>query len=40
MATSYLIENLTPGDGFFAMTSFNSLGLESAYSREATKTID
>jgi hypothetical protein len=40
MATSYLIENLSSSDWFFAITSFNSLGIESEYSEEATKTID
>ena len=37
--TSYLIEDLGASDWFFAMTAFNSSGIESAYSEEMFKTI-
>jgi len=38
--TSYLIEDLGASDWFFAMTAFNSSGIESAYSEEMFKTIE
>lgn len=38
--SSYLIENLGKADWYFAMTAFNSLGIESAYSDEVHKTIE
>ena len=38
--TSYVIENLLPGDWYFAMTAFNSNGIESSFTPEATKTIN
>jgi hypothetical protein len=37
--TSYQIENLGEADWYFAMTAFNSLGIESAYSEEVHKAI-
>ena len=37
--TTYVVENLASGTYFFAMQSFNSQGLDSAYSGEASKTI-
>ena len=38
--SSFLIENLGNSDWFFAMTAFNSSGIESVYSTEASKTIN
>ena len=37
--SSYLIENLGESDWYFAMTAFNSLGIESDYSDEVYTTI-
>jgi hypothetical protein len=37
--TAYVIENLATGTWFFAMTAFDSKGLESSRSAEASKTI-
>jgi len=37
--TSYVIENLGPGTHYFATTAVDANGAESAYSNEATKTI-
>ena len=38
--TSYMIENLGEADWYFAMTAYNSLGIESSYSDEVHKAID
>ncbi|MDH3635104.1 MAG: fibronectin type III domain-containing protein [Gammaproteobacteria bacterium] len=38
--TSYLVENLASSDWYFAMTSFNSSGIESSYSVEVSKTVN
>jgi hypothetical protein len=38
--SSFLIDSLGSSDWFFAMTAFNSSGIESAYSTEASKTIN
>jgi trimeric autotransporter adhesin len=38
--SSYMVENLVSGNWFFAMTSLNSLGIESDYSMEVSKTIN
>jgi hypothetical protein len=37
--TTYVVENLVPGTYFFAISSLNSLGAESAYSNEAVNTL-
>ena len=37
--TTYRVENLAPGTYEFVATSFNSIGVESMYSRAATKTV-
>lgn len=37
--TSYKIEGLTSGNWFFAMTAYNTNGIESEYSEEVTKNI-
>ncbi|MEJ2621776.1 MAG: fibronectin type III domain-containing protein [Candidatus Thiodiazotropha sp.] len=37
--TSYQIDNLTPGDWYFVITSFNSSNVESTRSNEVSKTI-
>ena len=37
--SSYLIENLGASDWYFAMTAFNSLGIESVYSGEVYKAV-
>jgi hypothetical protein len=37
--TSYLVEQLTPGTWYFAMTSLNSQGVESALSNAASKVV-
>ena len=37
--SSYLIEDLGESDWYFAMTAFNSLGIESDYSSEVYTTI-
>lgn len=37
--TTYTVENLVPGTYYFAATSFNASGVESAYSGEAVRTI-
>ena len=37
--TSYLIDNLLPGTYYVVATSFNALGIESAFSNEAIKTV-
>ena len=37
--SSYLIDNLGESDWYFAMTAFNSLGIESDYSDEVYTTI-
>ncbi len=36
---SYIVEQLTSGRWYFATTSFNSQGVESAFSNEGSKTI-
>ena len=36
--STYVVDNLTPNTYYFVATSFNSMGVESAYSNEATKT--
>ena len=36
---SYIVEQLTSGRWYFATTSFNSHGVESAFSNEGSKTI-
>jgi hypothetical protein len=38
--SSYLVENLSPADWFFVMTSFNTSNIESGYSSEVSKTIN
>ncbi len=38
--TSYVIENLLPGDWYFAMTAYNTSGIESSLTPELTKTIN
>ena len=38
--TSYLVENLGASDWYFAMTAFNSSGIESGYSPEVYKGIN
>lgn len=38
--TSYVVDNLTPDTYYFAATSFNSSGVESGFSNEATKTLN
>ena len=38
--TSYLVEDLTSGQWYFAMTSYDSDDVESAFSDEKSKTID
>jgi hypothetical protein len=37
--SSYMIESLDEPDWYFAMTAFNSLGIESVYSNEVYKAI-
>jgi hypothetical protein len=37
--SSYLVENLGESDWYFAMTAFNSLGIESVYSEEVYKAV-
>ena len=37
--SSYLIESLSESDWYFAMTAFNSLGIESVYSEEVYKAV-
>lgn len=36
--STYIVDNLTPNTYYFVATSFNSMGIESAYSNEAIKT--
>jgi hypothetical protein len=38
--TTYVVDNLVPDTYFFAATSFNSSGVESAYSGEAVRTVN
>lgn len=38
-ATTHLVEDLSPGDWYFTSTAYNSMGVESEYANEATKTI-
>ena len=38
--SSFQVDNLPPATWYFAMTSFNSTGLESAYSSEVSKAIN
>ena len=38
--TSYLVEDLGASDWYFAMTAFNSSGIESGYSSEVFKAIN
>jgi hypothetical protein len=38
--SSYQIDNLTPADWYFVITSFNSSNVESTYSNEVSKTIN
>lgn len=38
--TTFVVENLVPRTYYFAATSFNSSGVESAYSGEAVRTVD
>jgi hypothetical protein len=37
--SSYLVESLGASDWYFAMTAFNSLGIESGYSEEVYKAV-
>ena len=37
--SSYLVESLGASDWYFAMTAFNSLGIESVYSEEVYKAV-
>jgi hypothetical protein len=37
--TSYVVDNLVPGTYYFVATSLNSVGVESAFSTSASKTI-
>ena len=39
-ATNYVVENLSAGTWYFAMRAYNTQGVESDYSGEATVTID
>lgn len=36
---TYVVENLVPGEWYFAVTAYDSTGLESDYSNEATRNI-
>lgn len=36
---TYVVENLVPGDWFFAVTAYDTSGLESDFSNEATRQI-
>lgn len=38
--TTYVVQNLTPGTYYFAIDAYNSSGLESALSPEASATVD
>ncbi len=38
--TSYVVENLAPTTWYFAMTAFNSYGVESHYSIEKSKQVN
>jgi hypothetical protein len=38
--SSYVVENLEPGTYYFAATSFNASGVESAFSGEAVKIVN
>jgi hypothetical protein len=38
--TSYLLEDLGSSDWYFAMTAYNSMGVESSYSPEVIKAIE
>ncbi len=38
--TTYMVENLLPGQYYFAATSFNTTGVESAFSGEAIRTVN
>lgn len=38
--TTYVVENLSPNTYFFAATAFNTAGVESSYSGEASKTLN
>ncbi len=38
--TSYVVDNLTPATYFFVTTAINDQGVESAFSNEASKTIN
>ena len=38
--TTYVVENLSPDTYYFAATSVNSSGIESAYSGEAVRTVN
>jgi hypothetical protein len=37
---SYVVENLAPGEWFFAVSAYDADGLESDPSNEAVRTID
>jgi len=37
--TTYVVENLVPGDWYFVSTAINAAGVESSYSNEAVKTV-
>ena len=37
--SSYMVENLAEGDWYFAMTAYNTLGIESSYSDEVYKAV-
>ena len=39
MQTTYAVTNLSPGTWYFAITAFNTSGLESGYSNEVSTTI-
>ena len=38
-ATTYVVSNLSPGTYYFAVSAYNSLGLEGAWSNIASKTL-
>ncbi len=38
--TEYMVENLAPATWYFVVTAYNSLGIESAPSKEVSKTIN
>jgi len=38
--TTYVVQNLAPGDYYFAITAYNSSGRDSAFSGEVSTTVD